>query len=187
MTTWLQSSSHHWRLKWSHLWKPHSPPLTHKHLVTWPCGPAAYLSLAVPGPHEGAPPPRHKRGEASPQPSLHLLLTLEVRNFKWHGCAGWARPAKERVFPLPPLLFLDASLMRSSVGVRGSLNTEIEKVHKWKHEGCICWFLQCGGFSRAEAGGSRWCLPAALRSEPDLHNHFSSHVIVFESKRFNLC
>lgn len=64
-------------------------------------------------------PPDIKEVECCHSPLLHLLLTLEFRNFKWKGCAGWVHRAKERVFPLTPLLFLDASVMRSSVGVRG--------------------------------------------------------------------
>lgn len=48
--------------------------------------------------------PQHKRGEA-PQPSLHLLLALQVKNFKWKGCAGWVQRAGKSASSPTPIVF----------------------------------------------------------------------------------
>lgn len=59
--------------------------------------------------------PRLKRGGA-----LHLFTDCGGQEFQVEDGAGWVCCAEEGVFPLPPLLFLDAFFIRSSVGVRGS-------------------------------------------------------------------
>lgn len=75
--------------------------------------------------------PRHERGGA-PSPSTSFTDS-GGQEFQVEGCAGWVRCAEERVFPLTPILFLEASVMRSSVGVWKS-NTSVFKAN---------WNLDC--------------------------------------------